>query len=292
MITSAARISYFFFQAEDGIRDKLVTGVQTCALPISPSPVDRVIQQLESELRTTKDHLQATVEEVETSNEELKSANEELLATNEELQSSNEELQTSKEELQSINEELETINAELNGKVRELDQANSDLLNLFQATLIPTLFLDGALGIKRFTSAATNVFRLIDSDTGRPITDIAPRFTEDLLPDMKKVLRTAEPRSRQVHLGDGSATYIVRMLPYRRLDNTLDGLVVTFLDVSQLEAAQEQHARLAAIVASSHDAIVSRAFDGAISSWNEAAARLFGYSEQEAVGKSIFDLIV
>src|SRR5207245_10882221 len=127
----------------------------------APSPVDRVIQQLESELRTTKDHLQATVEEVETSNEELKSANEELLATNEELQSSNEELQTSKEELQSINEELETINAELNSKVRELDQANSDLENLFQATLIPTLFLDGGLGIKRFTSAASQVFRLI-----------------------------------------------------------------------------------------------------------------------------------
>src|SRR2546422_11666212 len=155
-----------------------------------------------------------------------------------------------------------------------------------------TLFLGGGLGIKRFTSAASQVFRLIGTDVGRPIADIAPRFTEDLLPDMKEVLRTAEPRSHQVHLGDGSATYIVRMLPYRLLDNTLDGLVVTFLDVSQLEAAQEQHARLAAIVASSHDAIVSRAFDGAISSWNEAAARLFGYSEQEAVGKSIFDLIV
>ncbi len=258
----------------------------------APSPVDSVIQQLESELRTTKDHLQASVEEVETSNEELKSANEELLATNEELQSANEELQTSKEELQSINEELETINAELNGKVRELDQANSDLLNLFQATQIPTLFLDGALSIKRFTSTATHVFRLIDSDTGRPITDIAPRFTEDLLPDMKEVLRTATLRERQVHVADGSATYLVRMLPYRRVDNTLDGLVVTFLDVTQLEAAQEQRARLAAIVASSHDAIVSRQFDGTITSWNEAAARLFGFSEREALGRSYLDLII
>jgi len=258
----------------------------------APSPVDSVIKQLESELRTTKDHLQATVEEVETSNEELKSANEELLATNEELQSSNEELQTSKEELQSINEELETINAELNGKVRELDQANSDLLNLFQATRIPTLFLDGALGIKRFTASATQVFRLIDSDTGRPITDIAPRFTEDLLPDMKEVLRTATPRERQVHVPDGSASYLARMLPYRRVDNTLDGLVVTFLDVSQLEAAQGHRTRLATIVASSHDAIVSRDFDGTITSWNEAAAGLFGFSEQEALGKSYFDLII
>jgi len=257
-----------------------------------PASVDSVVQQLESELRTTKDDLQATVEEVETANEELKSANEELLATNEELQSSNEELQTSKEELQSINEELETINAELSDKVRELDQANSDLVNLFHATRIPTLFLDGSLRIKRFTAAATHVFRLIDTDAGRPITDIAPRFTEDLLPDLMDVLRTSEPRERQVHFGDGSATYLVRILPYRRVDNTLDGLVVTFLDVSQLEAAQEQRHRLAAIVASSHDAILSRDFDGTITSWNEAAARLFGYAESEAVGRAVLDLIV
>src|SRR5207249_3108312 len=130
------------------------------------------------------------------------------------------------------------------------------------------------------------------SDTGRPITDIAPRFTEDLLPDMKEVLRTATLRERQVHVADGSAMYLVRMLPYRRVDNTLDGLVVTFFDVTLLEAAQEQRTRLAAIVASSHDAIVSRTFDGTITSWNEAATRLFGFAEQEAVGKSMFDLII
>ena len=109
---------------------------------------------------------------------------------------------------------------------------------------------------------------------------------------MKDVLRTAAPREREVHLGDRSATYLVRILPYRRVDNTLDGLVVIFLDVSQLEAAQEQHTRLAAIVASSHDAILSRAFDGTITSWNAAAARLFGFSEHEAVGTSMYDLIV
>jgi two-component system CheB/CheR fusion protein len=252
---------------------------------------DSMIQQLESELRTTKDHLQATVEEVETSNEELKSANEELLATNEELQSSNEELQTSKEELQSVNEELETINTELSNKVSELDQANGDLENLFQATQIPTLFLDGSLHIKRFTTAAKDVFRLIDTDVGRPITDIAPRFEADLLPDMQDLLRTLAPKARQVRLSDGSSTYIVRMLPYRRMDQTVDGLVVTFFDVTQLEAAQEQRARLAAIVASSHDAIVSRTLEGTITSWNEAAAQMFGYTEQEAVGKSIYDLV-
>ena len=253
---------------------------------------DSVVQQLESELRMTKDHLQATVEEVETSNEELRSANEELLATNEELQSTNEELQTSKEELQSVNEELETINTELNGKVRELDQANSDLENLFRATHIPTLFLDGGLHIKRFTPAAKEVYRLIETDTGRPIADIAPRYMGDLLSEMKETLSTSAPRTRPVRLADGSSSYLVRMLPYRRLDGVIDGLVITFFDVTLLEAAQEQRTRLAAIVASSHDAIVSRTFDGTITSWNEAATRLFGFAEQEAVGKSMFDLII
>lgn len=259
----------------------------------APQAIDNnLIQQLESELRTTKEHLQATVEEVETSNEELKSSNEELLATNEELQSSNEELQTSKEELQSVNEELETINIELQKKVEELDTANSDLENLFQATQIPTLFLDNELRIKRFTAAATELFHLIDSDIGRPITDIAARFAENLVPEMTEVLRTLAPKARQVRLGDGSSTYIMRIRSYRRVDNVIDGLVLTFSDVTQLEQALEQRGKLASIVDTAHDAIVSRTLDGVITTWNDAATRLFGWSEQDALGKSMFDLII
>jgi two-component system CheB/CheR fusion protein len=253
---------------------------------------NNLIQQLESELRTTKEHLQASVEEVETANEELKSSNEELLATNEELQSSNEELQTSKEELQSVNEELETINVELQKKVEELDTANSDLENLFESTQIPTLFLDNALRIKRFTAAATELFRLIDTDVGRPITDIAARFSENLIPDMTEVLRTLVPKARQVRIGDGASSYIMRIRSYRRGDNVIDGLVITFSDVTQLEQALEQRGRLASIVENAHDAIVSRTLNGAITSWNDAAMRLFGWSEREALGKSMFELIV
>jgi two-component system CheB/CheR fusion protein len=248
---------------------------------------DGVVQQLESELRTTKEHLQATIEEVETSNEELKSSNEELLSTNEELQSANEELQTSKEELQSVNEELETINVELSKKVEELDSANSDLQNLFQSTQIPTLFLDNTLRIKRFTEAATAVFRLIETDVGRPIMDIAPRFEGEIVTDLKEVLRVLSIKERQVSLADGTAAYLMRVLPYRRLGNVIDGLVVTFLDVTQLNRALEQHARLAAIVESSQDAIVGRTFDGQILTWNDAAARMFGYSAEEAVGRPV-----
>ena len=251
-----------------------------------------LVQQLESELRTTKDHLQASVEEVETSNEELKSSNEELLATNEELQSSNEELQTSKEELQSVNEELETINVELQKKVEELDTANSDLQNLFEATQIPTLFLDNELRIKRFTAAATELFRLIDTDVGRPITDIAARFSENLIPEMTEVLRTLVPKTRQVRIGDGTSSYIMRIRSYRRGDNVIDGLVITFSDVTQLEQALEQRGRLASIVENAHDAILSRTLNGVITSWNDAAMRLFGWSEREALGTSMFDLII
>jgi len=252
-----------------------------------PSVGDGVVQQLESELRTTKEQLRASLDEVETSNEELKSSNEELLSTNEELQSANEELQTSKEELQSVNEELETINAELNKKVEELDGANNDLQNLFQSTQIPTLFLDGSLRIKRFTEAATAVFRLIETDVGRPIMDIAPRFEGDILGDLRQVLRSLVPQERQVTLADGSASYLMRALPYRRPGNVIDGCVLTFLDVTPLKRALEQQARLAAVVESSQDAIVGRSFDGTILTWNAAAEKMFGYTAPEALGKAI-----
>lgn len=227
---------------------------------------DALVRQREAEIRDARMHLQATAEELETSNEEL---------------------QTSKEELQSVNEELETVNAELDRKVQELNVVNSDLENLFHGTQIPTLFLDGELRIKRFTTAATEVFRLIESDIGRPIADIASRFVDDFMAEMKAVLRTLVPVERSVRLADDSSTYIMRILPYRRLDNVLDGLVLTFQNVSQLIQLQEQQARLAAIVDSAHDAIVSRTFDGTILSWNEAATRLFGYTAQEVIGRSL-----
>jgi two-component system CheB/CheR fusion protein len=257
----------------------------------TPAEGDLLHQQLESELRSTREHLQATIEEVETSNEELKSSNEELLSTNEELQSANEELQTSKEELQSVNEELETINAELNNKVQELDRVNSDVQNLLQSTQIPTIFLDNSLRIKRFTEAATSVLRLIETDIGRPITDMAPLFDGDLLLDLKEVLRTLAAREKQVSLADGSATYLMRVLPYRRVDNVIDGLVLTFLDLTQLNRALEQQARLAAIVESSQDAIVGRTLEGIITTWNQAAVAMFGYTPQEAIGSSIQNMV-
>jgi two-component system CheB/CheR fusion protein len=208
---------------------------------VRPDAADGIIQRLEAELRSTKDHLQATLEELESSNEELVSSNEELLSINEELQSANEELQTSKEELQSVNEELETINAELKKKIDELDRLNSDLLNLFQSTQIATIFVDRDLRIKKFTPAATEVFRLIESDAGRLIADIAPRFvvSGDLLADVRSVLRTLAVKERQVRLVDEEAWYILRILPYRTVDNVIDGVVMTFVDITDRKLWEE-----------------------------------------------------
>ena len=250
------------------------------------------VRRLEAELRATKDHLQATLEELESSNEELVSSNEELLSMNEELQSANEELQTSKEELQSVNEELETVNAELKKKLEELDRANADLQNLFQSTRIATLFVDRELRIKKFTPAAIEVFRLIEGDLGRPIADVAPRFPGgDLVKEIREVLRTLSSHERQVRSEAGDAWYLQRILPYRTVEDVIDGVVLTFLDITALKRAEEERERLAAIVDSSQDGIIGKTLDGVITSWNASAERIYGYSAREAVGRSL-DLIV
>jgi two-component system CheB/CheR fusion protein len=242
---------------------------------LSSGPItldDPMIRRLEAELRATKAHLQATLEELESSNEELVSSNEELLSMNEELQSANEELQTSKEELQSVNEELETVNAELKKKVDELDRVNSDLQNLFQSTRIATVFVDRELRIKKFTPAAVDVFRLIDGDVGRAIADIAPRFTGgDLVKDIREVLRTLSTRERQVQVEEGGAWYLLRVLPYRTVEDVIDGVVLTFLDITELKRTEEDRERLAAIVDSSEDGIIGKTLDGVITSWNAGA---------------------
>jgi two-component system CheB/CheR fusion protein len=197
------------------------------------------IRQLEMELRATRERLQTTTEELESSNEELKSGNEELSSMNEELQSANEELETSKEELQSINEELQTVNSELNARVEELSRANSDIANLLESTQIATVFLDRNLSVKSFTPAAKDVFRLVESDTGRPITHVRARFQSDTVQeDAERVMRTLSTIERQVESNYNGARYVMRMMPYRTVDNVIGGVVITFVDVTQISAAE------------------------------------------------------
>lgn len=163
---------------------------------------------------------------------------------NEELQSSNEELETSREELQSVNEELETVNAELHYKIEELSRANSDLKNLLASTRIATIFLSDDLRIRRFTPAAQNIFHLLDGDLGRPLTDITRTIDyEGLEDDVESVLDQLEPCERQVKDREGH-WFIVRILPYRTVDNVVDGVVLTFVDITDLRTAQEEISRL------------------------------------------------
>jgi two-component system, chemotaxis family, CheB/CheR fusion protein len=203
------------------------------------------LQQMEEELRSTTERLQTTTEELESSNEELKSSNEELSSMNEELQSANEELETSREELQSINEELQTVNAELNARVEDLGRANSDIANLLESTQIATLFLDHQLNVKTFTPAAKDVFRLVESDVGRPISHVRTRIDHDALEeDAERVLRTLTTIERQVDTAEGNRHYIMRIMPYRTVENVINGVVLTFTDITEITEAQRRIAQL------------------------------------------------
>ncbi len=254
--------------------------------PGTDAQKDEAIAHLEAELVATRERLQTTVEEIETTNEEMRASNEEFQSVNEELQSSNEELETSKEELQSVNEELETVNAELNSKVEGLERAMSDRKNLLESTQIATLFLDSTLRVKTFTPAVTDVFHLIETDYGRPITDIVTRLGYDGLErDVRKVLRSLSPIEHEVTLADGSATYMMRILPYRTIDNVIGGVVVTFVDITDRKRNEEDLARLASIVATSHEAIIGMTLDGTITTWNAGARRMYGHTAEEAIGQ-------
>jgi len=191
------------------------------------------VEELERELAYNKENLQATIEEQQASNEELKSTNEELQSTNEELQSTNEELETSKEELQSVNEELVTVNAELQAKIEQLAGMQNDMKNLLDNVNVGTIFLDEHLIIRRFTRDVTRAYRLVATDVGRPLIDIKSDIEgEDLLTRAQTVLDTLVPWEREVR-AVGGAWYVARIQPYRTLDNVIDGVVLTFTDISQ-----------------------------------------------------------
>ena len=198
------------------------------------------LQSVQQELRTARTQLQSTIDELETAGEEMKSSNEEYQSVNEELQSSNEELETAKEEMQSVNEELQTINGEMVGKNEQLTQLNSDMSNLLESTEIATLFLDEGLKIRRFTRGISEMFHLRESDVGRPITDIATLLDYvDLQRDVNTVLRKLSTIEREVTLRDAKITFMLQIRPYRTVDNVIDGVVLTFIDITSRKQAEE-----------------------------------------------------
>ena len=196
------------------------------------------VAQLEHELQHIKESHQLAQEELETSNEELKSTNEELQSTNEELQSTNEELETSKEEMQSLNEELTTVNTELQSKVDELSKSNDDMQNLLNSTDVATIFLDDELNIQRFTAQARDLAALRQTDIGRPLFDLTLKLKyRNLMQDCQSVLKSLVFREKEVETDDGKS-FLMRILPYRTSENVIDGLVLTFVNISRLKKAE------------------------------------------------------
>jgi two-component system CheB/CheR fusion protein len=205
---------------------------KTTGRPPKPRAHSPRIAELEQELLRIRGESRATHEEMQTSQEELRSANEELQSTNEELQSTNEELTTSKEEMQSMNEELQTVNGELQAKVDQLSQASNDMKNLLDSTDIATLFLDKDLNVRRFTPQTTKIIKLIATDAGRPITDLASGLRyPDLADDAREVLRKLTAVEKPIGARDGR-WFTVRIMPYRTMDDRIDGVVITFANIT------------------------------------------------------------
>jgi transcriptional regulator with PAS, ATPase and Fis domain len=198
------------------------------------------MEELERKYQQARLEAQTIREEMQTAQEELRSSNEEQQSANEELQSTNEELTTSKEEMQSLNEELQTVNAELQVKVDELSRSNNDMKNLLNSTEIATLFLDKDLKVRRFTTQATKIIQLIPGDIGRPITDLASDLLYPELPaDAREVLQKLGFAEKPIHSRDGR-WFTARIMPYRTHDDRIDGVVITFVDITAAKALEEQ----------------------------------------------------
>jgi two-component system CheB/CheR fusion protein len=203
------------------------------------------VAELEQALAHLRQEMQSLREEMQTSQEELKSTNEELQSTNEELQSTNEELTTSKEEMQSLNEELQTVNAELQSKVDDLSAVNNDMKNLLNSTDIATVFLDNALHVRRFTTHATRLFKLIPGDVGRPLSDIVTDLDyPDLLADAEQVLSTLAFSEREIATRD-DRWFQIKIMPYRTMENVIDGVVITFTDIGRAKHLEAELRALA-----------------------------------------------
>jgi two-component system CheB/CheR fusion protein len=253
---------------------------------------ETTVKRLREELQLAEARLTTTREESETVTEELRAANEELQSVNEEYRSTAEELETSKEELQSINEELQTVNSELKMKLDGISRAHSDLQNLMSATDYGTLFLDAQLRIKLFTPRITELFNIKLGDEGRPITDFTHHLDYPTLAgDSRKVLNDLAPIEKEVRAGDQD-WYMVRLRPYRTVDNKIDGVVATFLDTSGRHRAEEamrlsedRVRRESSLIALSRSPIFAWEFDGGIVEWNRGSEQLYGYTREEALGQ-------
>ncbi len=248
------------------------------------------IQQLQQELQFTQTQLRTSREEYEGANEELRVANEELQSVAEEHRSTAEELETSKEELQSINEELQTINAELKTKLEAVAHAHNDIQNLMAATDVGILFLDAQLRIKRFTPRIAELFNVAEGDEGRSITDFTHNLDyQDLAGDARAALRDLSSSEREVGSRNG-AWYLMRMRPYRTVEDKVEGVVITFVDIGERrrsDALRDSETRLRAVIDGVAVSIVTINEAGIVQSVNAATTTMFGYPAEELIGRNV-----
>jgi two-component system CheB/CheR fusion protein len=254
---------------------------------------DDRVQRLEAELAASREYLQSIIQEVEAANEELQSANEEILSSNEELQSTNEELDTAKEELQSTNEELNTLNEELHGRNAELSRLNSDLVNLLASIQIAIVIVASDLRIRRFTPMAERFLNLLASDIGRPIGHIKPNID---CPDLEHLITlaidTVTPQEREVRDLQGNA-YVLRIRPYKNVENRIDGAVLALFDVQATKTADGAVRRPSdsdALFQAVPVPLVLLDDEMRIHEANTAFLQTFGYRRDAVVGRELFDL--
>ncbi|WP_373036372.1 CheR family methyltransferase [Sulfurimonas sp.] len=294
----AALSNYYLIIFEKNTMQSSSVGNDTVSKTVNLSDKEQRLDDLRRELEIQEKFLQAANERQELSNQELKSFNEEMQSLNEELQSTNEELETSREELQSVNEELSTVNSELQTKITDLTRANNDMNNLISGTSIGTVFVDHNLNILRFTPEINKIINLIKGDIGRPIRDIVTNFIDykDLLVDVQSVLDTLIPIEHEVKTID-ELSFLLRIQPYRTVDNIIEGAVVSFTDITDLVETREKLKEIQSktylynIVYDSRDAIIMHDLDGKIIAWNPSAYKLYGWSEEEAVNMNIRSII-
>ncbi len=247
-------------------------------------------EQLEMELQYTRESLQSTIEELQTTNEELKSSNEELQSTNEELNSSNEELETSREEMQSLNEELNTVNAELTAKVEALARSNDDMNNLLNSMQVAIIFLDNQLRVKRYTQKARDLVKFIDTDIGRPLSDLTFSMDyPDLMKDCRRVLDSLIPAEKEVQDQDGR-WHLVRMLPYRTTENVIDGLVMTIVDINNIKTAKASRDFFESIVDTVREPLLVLDGQLRVVKANEAFYHQFAAHPRQTEGLPVYEL--
>lgn len=280
------------------------SALETYLVSLVEIPPDAVVQPvddagarpaetaLEAEVGRLRDRLQDTLEHAERTTQDLKSSNEELQAMNEELRSATEELETSKEELQSTNEELVTVNQELAVRVEETGRVNDDLHNLIASTDIATVFVDGAMRIKRYTPRAAELFNLIAGDLGRPLLDLTHKLVYDrLATDASYAFESLRPVEREIATLDGRVM-LARFLPYRTAADRIEGVVLTFIDITARHQAEREaragEERLRIAVESTRDFAIAVTDEvGIVTHWNAGAQRIFGFEAAEMVGRSL-----